>query len=233
MINTTITTTFYSNIGSPAERRAFHSVSTNSVVSSPNNAVIDIPFFGVPFSKSRCCVSNAYCTTTNVSSCFINAFMCSKALLTHNIMIGEVSSYCHKHLNKNGLLPDAIASIKNMKPSTTTISCDDLLHAFDDLKITYKRLASIIDEVNRRSTIDFEDSDRFTDKQFVILMGIAKQNYENRCASIPSTNLQKTELRSANQATDCLLVKLRLGLSNSILATLFSFRDERVISSVL
>ena len=230
---TTTITIFYSNIGSPAKRRAFHSVSSNSVVSSPNNAVTDMPFFGVPSSKTRCCVCNTYYTTTNVSNCFINAFMRSKALLTHNIMIREGSTCCHKHLNKNGLLPDAIASIKNMKSSTTTINRNHMLHAFDDLKITYKRFESVVDEANRRPAIDFSDSDRFTDKQYFILMGITKENYKNLCTSIPSTSLRKTELRSANQAIHCLLVKLRLGLNNSVLATLFSFRDDRIISHVL
>ncbi|CAF3140890.1 unnamed protein product [Rotaria sp. Silwood2] len=231
-INTT-TTTSYSNICSPAKRRASQSVSSNSVISPPNNAVMDMPFFGVPSSKSRCCVCNAYYTTTNVSSCFINAFMRSKALLTHNIMIREGSTCCHKHLDKNGLLPDAIASIKNMKSNTTAISRDDLLHAFDDLKIAFKRLESILDEANRRPAIDFDDSDRFTDQQYFILMGITKENYKNLCSSIPPTSLRKTELRSANQAIGCLLVKLRLGLNNSVLATLFSFPDERVVSRVL
>ena len=192
------TTTFYSNIGSPAKLHAFHLVSSNCVVSSPNNAVIDMPFFGAPSSKSRCCVCNVYYTITNVSSCFINAFMRSKALLTYNIMIREGSTCCHKHLNKNGLSPDAIASIKNMKSSTTTISRDDLLHAFDDLKIIYKRLESIVSEANRRPAIDFGDSDRFTDKQYFILMDTTKENYKNLCASIPPTSLLKTELRSAN-----------------------------------
>ena len=84
---------------------------------------------------------------------------------------------------------------------------------FDDLKITYKRLESIVDGANRRSAIDFDDPDRFTDKQYFILMGITKENYKNLYASIPSTGLQKTELRSANQAIGCLPVKWRLWLS--------------------
>ena len=231
-INTT-TTTFYSNIDSSTKRHAFHSVSSNSVVSSPNNVVIDMPFSGVPSSKSRCYACNAYYTTTNVSCCFINAFMHSEALLTRSIIILEGSTCCHKHLNKNGLLPDGIASIKNMKSGRTTINRDDLLHAFDDLKITYKRLESIVSGAYRRPAIDFNDSDRFTDKQYFILMGITKENYKNLCASISPTSFRKTELHSANQSIGWLLVKLHLGLSNSVLATLFSFRDERTVSRVL
>jgi hypothetical protein len=56
MVNTTTVTSSDSNIGSPAKRRALHSITSDDVTPSYKNGTIEMPFFKIPSSKSRCCV---------------------------------------------------------------------------------------------------------------------------------------------------------------------------------
>ena len=56
----------------------------------------------------------------------------------------------------------------------------------------------MLDETNRRSAIDFDYSDQFTNTQYFILIDSSKENSENLCSSIPLTSLRKTELLSTN-----------------------------------
>ncbi|CAF4655771.1 unnamed protein product [Rotaria sp. Silwood2] len=148
-------------------------------------------------------------------------------------MIQEDSTCCRRHLDSTRLIPEAIALIRKTKSNTNKIERNELLSSLDDLKITFKRLQSMLDEANQRPAIDFDVSDRLTDEQYFILTGITKDNFGDLCSRIPSSSLRRTQLRSAKQAIGCLLVKLRLGLSNSTLATLFSLPDVKAVSRIL
>ena len=69
-----------------------------------------------------------------------------------------------------------------------------------------------------------------TTDQYSNLTGISKKNFFDLCSHIPSTSLRQTDLRSGCQSIRCLLVKLRLGLSNQTLASL---SDKRTVSRVI
>ncbi|CAF4032731.1 unnamed protein product [Rotaria sp. Silwood1] len=230
---TTTATTSYLNTGSPAKRRALHPISSDGNAPSQNNDTIEMPFLRVSSSRSHCFVCGTYYSKTYSSYCSINEIMRAETLLTHGIVIRNGSTCCEKHLDKNQFKTDAIASIKKKIPNTSTISRDELLHSHNDLNVAYRRLQSMLDEANRRSAIDFDDLYRLTDEPYFILTGITKNNFLDLCSSIPSTSLRQSESRSANQAVSCLLVKLRLGLSHEVLATLFSLPDKKTFSRIL
>ena len=107
------------------------------------------------------------------------------------------------------------------------------MHSFQDASREFKLIESILDETSRRSPITFDDSNRLADQQYFIFTGINKQSYNNLYSCIPSASFQQTHLRSLERSVDCLLVKLRLVLSNSVLAMLFSLPHVRAVSRVL
>ena len=195
--------------------------------------MIELPFFRLPSSSSRCCVCNKYYTDNGSLLRSMDEESRCEALLKHNIFIQKGSTCCSRHLDENQLLAEAIVSIKKTKSNLNIIKRDELLHLLNDVRITLKRFESMLDEANRRPAIDFEDSDRLTNKQIYILTGIRKENFDDLCFRIPSTSLQETQVRSAKQAVGCLLVQLRLGLSNAALATLFSLSDVKTVSRVI
>ncbi|CAF4809681.1 unnamed protein product [Rotaria magnacalcarata] len=148
-------------------------------------------------------------------------------------MIREGSTCCCKHVNKNQFTPDAINFIKTTEPNMNMIRQDELIKSLDDLKTVYNRLKSMVHDANQRPTIDFNEYDRFTDHEYFILTGIKKNDFINLCSMVPPNSLRNTQLRSSYQAIGCLLVKLRLGLSNSVLSLLFSLPDVKAVSRVL
>ena len=148
-------------------------------------------------------------------------------------MIREGSTCCTKHINNNCLSTEAITAIKNTNANTNKISSDELMHSFQDISREFKRIKSILDETSRQPSITFDDSNRLTNQQYFMLTGINKQSYSNLCSCIPSASFRQTHLRSLEQAIGCLLVKLRIELSNSVFAVLFSLPDVRTVSRIL
>ena len=230
MINTTSTTESYANIGSPAMRRAFYSISSDDDTPSHNNDTIEMPLIRVLSSGRHCFVCNTYYSKTHSRSYSLNDVIRAETLLTHSIIIREGSTCCGKYLDKTQFKTKAIALIKKNKSNTSTVGRDELLHSLDDLNMAYRRFQSMLDEANRRFVIDFNDLNRLTDEQCLILTGITKNNFLDLCSNIPSNSLRQSESRSANQAIGCLLVKLRLGLSHQVLATLFSLADKKLLA---
>ena len=194
MINTTSTTESYANIGSPAKRRAFHSISSDGDTSSHNNDTIEIPLIRVPSSIRHCFVCNTYYSQTHSCSYSLNDVICAETLLTHGIIIREGSTCCEKHLDKTQFKTNVIALIKKNKSNTSTVGPDELLHSLDDLNMAYRRLQSMLDEANRRFPIDFNDLNRLTDEQCFILTGITKNNFLDLCSNIPSNSQNHVRL---------------------------------------
>ena len=84
-----------------------------------------------------------------------------------------------------------------------------------------------------RAPIVFDDFNRLTEEQCFILTDGTKNNFLDLCFDIPSNSLRPAELSSIKQAMGCLLVKLRLGLSNPVLVTLFSLSDKKTVSHIV
>ena len=78
--------------------------------------------------------------------------------------------------------------------------------------------------------LSFNNKLLYTDKEYWALTGIRLEHFDLLCQQV---NMRNTENRSASMAIGCRLVKLRLGLSNTVLATLFSFSGKRTVGHVL
>ena len=64
-------------------------------------------------------------------------------------------------------------------------------------------------------------------------MGLIRKDFDNLCACLPPVSLRNTQNRTTRTAVACLLMKLRLGISNQVLATLFSFLDKRTVARTI
>ncbi|CAF2934062.1 unnamed protein product [Rotaria sp. Silwood2] len=78
--------------------------------------------------------------------------------------------------------------------------------------------------------IDYNQSLRYTDHDYWTPIGINKNDFESIYNQICMRN---TLNRSIQMAVGCLLTKLRLGPSNDVLATLFSFSSKRIVGKVI
>ena len=64
-------------------------------------------------------------------------------------------------------------------------------------------------------------------------MGLVRKDFGNLCSCLPPVSLRNTQNPTARTAVACLLMKLRLGISNQVLATLFSFLDKRTVARTI
>ena len=90
--------------------------------------------------------------------------------------------------------------------------------------------ASMIETLNNAPILNFNDLTSLTSENYYVLTGLSRSYFDKLCSRIPSMALRNTQNRSARIAVACLLMKLRLGISHEVLATLFSIKDERTVS---
>lgn len=81
--------------------------------------------------------------------------------------------------------------------------------------------------------MNFDDSARLSSDNYYVLTGLNLQSFDNLCSRIPPTALRNTQNRSSRTAIACLLVKVRLGVSHEVLATLLAFKEKRAVSRVV
>jgi hypothetical protein len=76
--------------------------------------------------------------------------------------------------------------------------------------------------------IDFDHPDALTDDDYITLTGVSKTEFEDLMLYIDEGDLRNTSSRSTRMCVAILLTKLRCGLSNKLLATLFGMKKHQV-----
>jgi hypothetical protein len=82
----------------------------------------------------------------------------------------------------------------------------------------------------KSSSMSFDNPFNYSDLDYYILIGINKSDFDSLSQQLEMRN---TDNRSISMAIGCLLTKLRLGLSNDVLSTLFSIGDKRTIGHIV
>ncbi|CAF3851156.1 unnamed protein product, partial [Rotaria sp. Silwood1] len=228
-ISTSITKPYHQENAS-STKLPIHQLPTTDSFASHSNT-IQLPLRRLSTSRHRCCVCNIYFSKSKSPCSLIKQSTRFNMLLTHNVFIPNGTMCCRKHLHDDEFKSDAIIFMKK-GPNTCAISDHELMELLNNIQTSFNELQSLLTKARSRPPIDFDD-DQMTTDQYLNLTGISKENFFDLCSHIPSTSLKQTSLRSARQSIGCLLVKLRLGLSNQTLASLFSLLDRRTASRVI
>ena len=114
-----------------------------------------------------------------------------------------------------------------------SIEQDELIEIFSLIKTKLQNLKSKLNDVEKKPILSFDVDSTFNASNYYVLTGLTPDQFDDFCSKIPLTDLKHTDLRSPRSAIACLLVKLRLGLSHEVLATLFDFRSRRDVGHVL
>ena len=80
---------------------------------------------------------------------------------------------------------------------------------------------------------DFDNSQAMSDDEYRALTGLSKSQFDDLILQILQSKFRNSCNRSIRTAIAILLCKLRLGLSNKLLAVLFELPDRRTVSRVL
>ena len=89
------------------------------------------------------------------------------------------------------------------------------------------------ERVNSKKYLDFDDYLCMTDADYTKFTGFTLTQHTRILSYIPPTALKNTVMRSARSALACLLMKLKLGLSSSVLASMVGITDKRQMSHII
>ncbi|VDI44871.1 Hypothetical predicted protein [Mytilus galloprovincialis] len=85
---------------------------------------------------------------------------------------------------------------------------------------------------NKNARIDFDKSSSLNDTDFRNLTGLTITDFEDLCSHIPNSAIRDTRVRSMRTCIGIFLTKLRSGMSNKILATLFNISKDSIRKAI-
>ena len=140
-----------------------------------------------------------------------------------NIFIPKGSRCCPGHVVNDRLCIDDLNKIRPNKIIRTPFTSIDILTWFDKFR----------DHYNSIRYFDFDSPFAMSEIDCYNLTGISKSNFENLIKLLVNSNIKHSSNRSLRNAVGLFLTKLRLGISNKVLTTIFQFSNPKAVSRTL
>jgi len=86
---------------------------------------------------------------------------------------------------------------------------------------------------NQKYRIDFDSTGSLQDSDYLNLTGITKENFDDVCSHIKDSAIRSTKNRTMRTCVALLLCKLRSGISNRLLSTLFNIGKSSVRRAIV
>ena len=144
-------------------------------------------------------------------------------LIRRNIDISKGSRCCKTHTINGYLKPEAFFALTPYKSDRQIFDCNYIISIM-------RKLRTII---NNNKRIDFDDPFCLSDTDYKNLTGFTRAQHDRVLSYIPSTALKNSINRSPRCTLACLLMKLRLDLSNSVLASMLGIDNKRKVSDII
>lgn len=141
-------------------------------------------------------------------------------LLMKNIFIPEGARCCPEHTINRRLTSDAMDRI-----SPSTIQYKQFNSTDFQLMISNWQM---IFQKQRR--FDFDNDRSLTENEYKTMTSLSKEQFDDLINQISNSDIRHSSNRSIRTAVAILLCKLRLGLSNGVLAILFQLPNRRTIA---
>ena len=116
-----------------------------------------------------------------------------------------------------------MSAIDSIKPSSTQYKKPDS----DDVQLLISKCKLFF---QRRKRLDFNNTLSLSDDDYKIFTNLSKDEFDDVVSQVSRTDTRDSTNRSIRTAITILLCKLRLGLSNRVLASLFQLPDGLTIS---
>ena len=143
--------------------------------------------------------------------------------LKKNILIPEGARCCASHTKNRRL---TMAAIDSVSPSTI----QDKQFSSADVQLLLSKWQIFFE---RQKRLDFDKSLFLSDDEYKTLTSLSKNQFDDLISQISKFDIHNSSNRSIRTAIAIVLCKVRLGLSNKLLATLFQLPDARTLSRVL
>jgi hypothetical protein len=140
-----------------------------------------------------------------------------------NIIIPKGSCCCDEHTVNGYLSREAFFAITAYKDRQETFGVNYIIDIMQKLRT----------EVNTNKHLNFDDGFSLSDTDYKNLTGFTRAQHDHILTYIPPSALKNSINRSPRCAIACLLMKLRLGLSNSVLASLLGIDNKRRVTDII
>ena len=169
----------------------------------------------------RQCSVLGKCLTTSLST--ISPEDRDLLFIKSNILIPKGSRCCEDHLYNGRLRVDALGEVRSFKITQIDFSSTDVITWFSKFR----------DHYNVVRYFDFDPPFLMSHVNFYNLTGISKLNFEHLITFLANSNIKHSFNRSLRNAVGLFLTKLRLGISNKVLITIFQFSNPKAVARTL
>ena len=144
-------------------------------------------------------------------------------LIRRNITIPKGSRCCEIHTLNGFLKHESFFGLTAYKSDYQIFDSNRIISTIEELQTM----------INCNKHIDFDDQLSLSDSDYKNLTGFTRAQHDRVLSYIPATALKNSMNRSPRCALACLLIKLRLGVSNSVLASMLGINNKRKISDII
>ena len=189
---------------------------------SPQN--IPLPILSSGKSHSTCCI----CKKRSPKLITVATESRYKLFVEKGHLLLSGSRCCCSHLDSDKYFKEealCLISEEFAKDPNTFFNKSDILSLITNIRAIAIR--------NDKYRIDFDNKNTLSDAEYQTLTGITKDDFEDLCSNVNSNAIRCTKNRSSRTCIALLLVKLRTGLSNRMLSTLFNIGKSSVRRSIV
>ncbi|CAF4632107.1 unnamed protein product, partial [Rotaria sp. Silwood2] len=119
-----------------------------------------------------------------------------------------------------------LGAINSVAPSSIQYK----IFSFNDVQILLNKWQILFE---RQKLLDFDNSEALSDDEYKVFTSLSKIQFDELILKISDSSIRNSSNRSIRTAIAILLCKLRLGLSNNVLAFLFELPDNRAVARAL
>jgi len=156
-------------------------------------------------------------------ACTISEIDRDLVFIKSNIFIPKDSRCCEEHVFQKRLLPDAYNEIRPFKITNASFSSTDVIIWFEKFRNHY----------NSFRYFDFDLPFTMSDTDCYNLTGLSKLNFEHLIQLLADSSIKNSSNRSFRNAVVLFLTKLRLGIRNKVLTTIFQFSNPKAVARTL
>ena len=148
----------------------------------------------------------------------------TQLFLKYKIILSSSTRCCPSHLTENKLIKDEaiIANQHRLKETKKIIKSDEMIQILNSAKALIEKSES------RR--IDFDQPHLLSDNDYYTLTGLTEEQFNDFVSGISFERKRKYSVR---QSVGILLTKLRTGLSNSTLKTIFNINTSLGVCKII
>ena len=143
---------------------------------------------------------------------------------TRNIWIPEGARCCSEHPIDHRLISRAVDEIKPASIRIQSLTSSDL-----QVLLTQSQMLN----QNLRHRFDFDNPRGLSDDEYQLLTSLSRENFNDLIQIVSSSGIRNSSNRSIRSAVGLFLCKLRLGLSNRLLASMFQLANKRLVSRII